>query len=57
MDSQLNELSKGEKTNSSSNKYNLRSKKKEGKHVIPNQPTKANKPAKNVVDNIKKKKE
>jgi hypothetical protein len=31
MDNQLNELSKGEKTSSSPNKYNLRSKKKEGK--------------------------
>jgi hypothetical protein len=30
MDNQLNELSKGEKTNNNPNKYNLRSKKKEG---------------------------
>jgi hypothetical protein len=35
MDSQINELSKGEKTNSSPNKYNLRYKKKEGKYDIP----------------------
>jgi hypothetical protein len=56
MDNQLNELSKGEKTNSSPNKYNLRSKKKEGKSDIPDQPTRAEKPAKDVADNNKDKK-
>jgi hypothetical protein len=35
MISQINELSKGEKASSSPNKYNLRSKKKEGKFDIP----------------------
>jgi hypothetical protein len=40
MDSQLNELSKGEKTNDNPNKYNLRSKKKEGKPDTSDQPTK-----------------
>jgi hypothetical protein len=39
MDSQLNELSKGERTNGNTNRYNLRSKKKEGKPNIPDQPT------------------
>jgi hypothetical protein len=56
MDNQLNELSKGEKTNSIPNKYNLRSKKKEGRPEIPNQPTKEEKLSKNVVDNNKEKK-
>jgi hypothetical protein len=30
MDNQINDMSKGDKTNGSPNKYNLRSKKKEG---------------------------
>jgi hypothetical protein len=42
-------LSKGEKTNSSPNKYNLRSKKKEGKSDIPDQPTREENPVKDVV--------
>jgi hypothetical protein len=50
MDNQLNDLSKGEKTNRSPNKYNLGSKKKEGKSDIPDHPTREEKPAKNVVD-------
>jgi hypothetical protein len=49
MDSQLNELSKGEKTNTIPNKYNLGSKKKEEKSNILNHPTRAEKPPKNVV--------
>jgi hypothetical protein len=40
LDNQINELSKGEKANSSPNKYNLRSKKKEEKSDIPDQPSK-----------------
>jgi hypothetical protein len=35
MDNQLNELSKGDKANNSPNRYNLRSKKKEGKPDVP----------------------
>jgi hypothetical protein len=40
MDRQLNELSKGEKTNENPNRYNIRSKKKEGKTDTSYQPTK-----------------
>jgi len=40
MDSQLNELSKGEKINDNPNRYNLRSKKKEGKNDTFDQRTK-----------------
>jgi hypothetical protein len=36
MDIQLNELSKGDKANNSLNRYNLRSKKKEGNIDVPN---------------------
>jgi hypothetical protein len=39
MNSQINELRKGGKANNSPNKYNLGSKKKEGKYDIPNQPS------------------
>jgi hypothetical protein len=56
MDNQINELSKGEKTNSNPNKYNLRSKKKEGKFDVPGQPSRAEKPVKNAVNNSKEKK-
>jgi hypothetical protein len=56
MNSQINELSKGEKANSSPNKYNLRSKKKEGKSDIPDQPSRAEKPAKDATNNNKEKK-
>jgi hypothetical protein len=55
MDNQLNELSKGEKTNSSPNKYNLRSKKKEEKYDIPGHPIRAAKPAKDVANSSKEK--
>ena len=41
MDNQLNELSKGEKTSHTPNRYNLRSKQKEGKADIPDRPTRA----------------
>jgi hypothetical protein len=53
MDSQLNELSKVDKTNISPNRYKLRSKKKEGKSGIPDHPTREKKHVKNVVDNNK----
>jgi hypothetical protein len=56
MDGQLNELSKGEKTNNNPNRYNLRSRKEEGKPDIPDQPTRAENPAKDVADNNKEKK-
>jgi hypothetical protein len=46
MDSQLNELSKGEKTSNNPNRYSLRSKKKEGKLDISDQPTRVENPAK-----------
>jgi hypothetical protein len=56
MDSQLNELSKGEKTSNNPNRYSLRSKKKEGKPGVPDQPTRAKKPVENVADRSKEKK-
>jgi hypothetical protein len=56
MDTQINDMSKGEKTNNSPNKYNLRSKKKELEFGIPNQPSKAEKPTKYVANRSKKKK-
>jgi hypothetical protein len=56
MDNQINELSKGEKTNSSSNKYNFRSKKKEGKFDFPNQPSRVEKSTKDATNNNKEKK-
>jgi hypothetical protein len=56
MDSQLNELSKGDKASISQNRYNLRSKKKDGMPDVPEQPTRAEKPAKDVADNNKGKK-
>ena len=56
MNSQINELSKGEKANSSPNKYNLRSKKKEGKSDIPGQPSIVEKPTKDATRNNKEKK-
>jgi hypothetical protein len=55
-DRQLNELSKGDKANSSPNRYNLRSKRKEGKNDVPDQRTEAEKPAKDVVDDSRGKK-
>jgi hypothetical protein len=56
MNSQINELSKGEKASSSPNKYNLRSKKKEGKSDIPDQPLIAEKPVKHATNITKEKK-
>jgi hypothetical protein len=43
MDIQLNELSKGDKASDNPNRYNLRSKKKEGKSDVPDQPSRAEK--------------
>jgi hypothetical protein len=56
MNSQINELSKGEKSNSSPNKYNLGSKKKEGKSNIPDQPSIIENPTKDATNNNKEKK-
>jgi hypothetical protein len=56
MDNQINEMSRGEKTNSSPNKYNLRSKKKEGNYDIHDQPSRVEKPAKDTIKNRKEKK-
>jgi ribonuclease HI len=56
MDNQLNELSKGDKASNNPNRYNLRSKKKEGKPDVPDRPTIAENPAKDVADDNKGKK-
>jgi hypothetical protein len=56
LDSQINELIQGEKTDNIPNKYNLRSKKIEGKSNIPNQPSRVEKPAKNTMNNNKERK-
>jgi hypothetical protein len=56
MNSQINELSKGEKASSSPNKYNLWSKKKEGKSDIPDQPLIAEKPVKHATNMPRKRK-
>jgi hypothetical protein len=56
MDNQINELSKGDKTNSNQNKYNLGYKKKEGKSDIHDQPPKADNPTKDSKNNKKEKK-
>jgi hypothetical protein len=53
MDIQLNELSKGDNSSDSPNKYNLTSKKKEGKYDILNQSSREEKSAKEVENNIK----
>jgi len=55
MDNQLNELSKGEKGNENPNKYNLRSKKKEGKPNASNQHNKTENSARVVVSSSKEK--
>jgi ribonuclease HI len=55
MGSQLNELSKGERTSGNPNRYNLRSKKKEGKPDIPDQPTRTENPVKSVAASSKEK--
>jgi hypothetical protein len=56
MSSQINDLSKGGKANDAPNKYKLQSKKKEGKYGIPDQPSKVEKPAKEVANSSNEKK-
>jgi hypothetical protein len=51
MNSQINELSKGEKANNSPNKYNLRSRKKQGKSGILDQPSRVENPVKDETNN------
>jgi hypothetical protein len=53
MNSQINELSKGEKENGGPSKYNLWYKKKEGKSDIHDQRSKAEKPTKDATNNNK----
>jgi hypothetical protein len=48
MDIQLNDMSKGERTSDNPNRYNLRSKKKEGNIDNLDQPTRTENPAKGV---------
>jgi ribonuclease HI len=55
MDSQLNEMSKGERTSSQPNRYNLRSKKKEGNPDSPEQPTRTEHHVKEVAASSKEK--
>jgi ribonuclease HI len=55
MGSQLNELRKGESTSGNPNRYNLKSKKKEGNLDIPDQPTREENHAKSVAANNKEK--
>jgi hypothetical protein len=56
MNSQLNELSKGDKDSINQNRYSLKSKKKAGTPDVPEQPTKVENPAKDMADNNKGKK-
>jgi hypothetical protein len=56
MESQLNELSKGDKANNSQNRYNLRSKKNLGAPDVPEQFTRTEKLANEVADSSKGKK-
>jgi uncharacterized small protein (DUF1192 family) len=56
MDSQLNELSKGDKVNGGRGRYNLRSDKKAVAPDIPKQSTRTEKPANEVVDSHRGKK-
>jgi hypothetical protein len=56
MDIQLNELSKGDKASSGRGRYNLRSDKKAAVLDVPEQSTRAEKPANEVADNHKGKK-
>jgi hypothetical protein len=53
LNNQINELSKGEKANSSPNKYNLRSKKKEENYNISDHHSKEDKPAKDETNKKK----
>jgi len=51
----LNDLSKGERIDDNQNRYNLRSKNKEGNPNTHDQPTRAENPAKNVASSSKEK--
>jgi hypothetical protein len=53
MDSQVNEISKGERTSSQPNKYNLRSKNKERNPDSPEQPTRTENHVKEVASRSK----
>jgi hypothetical protein len=55
MEIQLNELSKGDKASDSPNRYNLRSKKKDGKYGILDHPPREDKPTKDTANNSKEK--
>jgi hypothetical protein len=57
MNSQINELSRGGESSSSPNKYNLRSKRKEGNSDIPDQPLIEKKPVKHATNIAKEKKD
>jgi hypothetical protein len=56
MDSQLNELSEGDKASDSQSRYNLRSKKKTATSDVPEQSTRAEKPTNEVADSHRGKK-
>jgi hypothetical protein len=56
MNNEINEIIKGENANNNPNKYNLRSKKKEGKADIPDQPPREENPVKDAANNNKEKK-
>ena len=56
MDGQINELSKGEKANSGPGKYNLWSKKKEGKSDIPDPTPRPENPTKDAGSTSKERK-
>jgi hypothetical protein len=55
MENQLNEPSKGEKTIHTPNRYNLRSKHKEGKEYIHDRPTRVETPTKYIANQNKEK--
>jgi hypothetical protein len=56
MDSQLNELSKGDKAGGGRGRYNLRSDKKVAAPDVPESSTRAEKPAEEIADNHRGKK-
>jgi hypothetical protein len=56
MNSQINELSKGEKANNIPSKYNLRSKKKEGNSDVLDPAPREKNPAKGIANTSKEKK-
>jgi hypothetical protein len=56
MDSQMNELSKGDKASGSPGRYDLRSKKKTKAPDVPEQSTRTEKPANEVADSHRGKK-